>query len=251
MKRNNYLLVVALLLTSSMQAARVALCVVATGKYDAFADTMIQSARKYFCKNHDVHYFVFTDGTITPAADVTQVFQKRLGWPYDTLMRFSIYLKHQELFEAFDYVYATDADMLFVAPVGDTILSELVGTRHPGYVKRRGTYESNNRNSTAYVRNSEGTHYFAGGFYGGAKNKFFAMLRILVKNIQIDLNNNFIAVWHDESHLNRYFINNPPTRILSPAYCCPENVAVWYDESIHQLKRRLIALDKNHSELRK
>ncbi len=238
--------------STTLSAARVALCAVATGRYDVFAEQLIESARQYFCTEHDVHYFIFTDGTITPAPDVTTVFQKRLGWPRDTLMRFSIYLQHKDLFDSFDYIYATDADMLFVAPVDSEILSDLVGTKHPGYIKRRGTYEEGNKLSTAYVARHEGKYYFAGGFYGGSRENFFKMLQTLVDNIETDLQKNFIAVWHDESHINRYFIDNPPTKILSPAYCCPENVNPnYYDPAILRLKKKLIALDKNHSELRK
>ena len=252
MKLYQYLLA-CLAFATTAHAARVALCVVATGKYDVFADEMIQSAREHFCKGHEVQYFVFTDGAIARADDVTVVHQKRLGWPYDTLMRFAIYLKHQELFADFDYIYATDADMRFVATVaGEKIFSDLVGTLHPGYITQRGTYETNPV-STACVKHNEGKHYFAGGFYGGKRDNVFAMLETVVGQIETDLKRGgFIAVWHDESHLNRYFIDNPPTKILSPAYCCPENTNVpWYDDSIKKIKKRLIALDKDHAKLRK
>jgi histo-blood group ABO system transferase len=231
-----------------LYAARIALNVVATGKYAAYADEMLVSARRYFCTDHEVHFFVFTDGEITAAPDVTQVFQKRLGWPYDTLMRFAIYLKNKELFKEFDYVFATDADMLFVSPVGSEILSERVATQHPGYTAHRGTYETN-KISKAYVAPHEGKYYFCGGFYGGSKDEFFNMMEAVVAQIETDLQKNFIAVWHDESHLNRFFIDNLPTKILSPSYCYPENAqnyrAIWH------LKRKLVALDKNHNEVRK
>ncbi len=104
-----------------------------------------------------------------------------------------------------DYLFACDADMLFVDYVGDEIMGDLVATQHPGFTKKRGTYEYR-QDSTAYVAPDEGECYFAGGFYGGKKEAFLTMMRGLVNNIQIDLDNDLIAVWHDESHLNRYFI---------------------------------------------
>ena len=120
-----------------------------------------------------------------------------------------------------DYLFACDADMVFVDYVGDEILKELVGTLHPGFTSRRGTYDQNPL-SKAYVRSNEGSHYFAGGFYGGTRDNFIALLESLSLNIQEDLNHNTIARWHDESHLNRYFIDHQPTCILNPSYCYPE-----------------------------
>ncbi len=233
---------------NSVFAARIALNVVATGRYIDYAHDMITSARNHFCPGHEVHYFVYTDGSMEPADDVTVVFQKRLGWPYDTLMRFAMYLAHQELYEQFDYIYATDADMLFVSKVGNEILSDRVATRHPGYTTHRGTYETN-KISKAYVAPTEGQYYFAGGFYGGSHDEFFRMMETVVHNIELDFQKNFIAVWHDESHLNRYFIDNPPTKVLSPSYCYPQNAQNY--PAIHHLKRKLVALDKNHKEVRK
>ena len=47
------------------------------------------------------------------------------------------------------------------------------------------------------------------------------LLKTLVRNVDIDLKNNVIPKWHDESHLNRYFIDHTPTVFLSPSYCFP------------------------------
>lgn len=226
-----------------IESYKVGLCIMATGRYDVYAQRFIESARKFFCKNHEVTYFVFTDGNVTPAPDVVQIYQKRLGWPHDTLMRFEVYADHKDALAGMDYLYASDADMLFVADVGDEILGKRVGTQHPGFVGKRGTYETNVI-SMACVAPSEGKYYFAGGFYGGQRTEFFKLVKHLSMQIHVDLRKNFIAVWHDESHLNRYFIDHQPTVILSPSYCYPERWNLPY-------KRRLLALDKNHEKMRK
>lgn len=231
------------------QSAKVALCVMATGKYLTFAHTMIQSAKRYFCINHEVTYLVFTDdnsvfdGTKKSESNIKYIYQKRLGWPYDTMNRFHVYYTQKDFLETMDYVFATDADMLFVDFVGDEILGERVATQHPGYVGQRGTYETNHI-STACIKFNEGKYYFAGGFYGGRSPEFLKLIKTCADNVDKDLVRNFIAVWHDESHLNRYFIDNKPTKILSPSYCYPERWNLPYH-------KRLLALDKNHSELRK
>lgn len=251
MKKLNLRFLLCLLLAffNGCFADNVGLLIVATGKYIQFVQPLIDSAREHFCTNHDVTYFVFTDGEIE-GDDVVRIYQERMGWPYDTLMRWPVYNHHSNSFSEMDYLFATDADMRFEGEVGDEILSDRVGTQHPGFVGRRGTYETR-RQSTAFIDGSEGSQYFAGGFNGGSRDEFLKMAATISENIHVDLEKNFIAVWHDESHVNRYFVDNPPTAILSPSYCYPENDAhyrrgIWKQVYV----RRLVALDKAHAQLR-
>ena len=222
---------------------KVGLLVMATGKYTQFIPPLIDSARKHFCSNHTVTYFVFTDGQIPIADDIVQLYQKRLGWPFDTMMRYHVYAQHAALLLAQDYLYSCDADMLFVDTVGDEILGEHVATLHPGFVGQRGSYYRN-PHSLAYVSDKEGQYYFCGGFQGGSAKEVLHIARTLSERIDDDLSRDVIAEWHDESHWNRYCIDHPPTLILSPSYCYPENWKLNYP-------KKLLALDKNHDEIRK
>ncbi len=267
MKRSISIVAVLILLSgavASLEAAheeqtckKVGLLIVATGKYIDFVPPLLDSADKYFCTNHEVTYFVFTDGTLSSRKNLKIIYQKRLGWPHDTLMRYSIYHQHRDELKGMDYLFATDADMLFVDSVGDEILSERVATKHPGFFNRKGTYEQRNT-STAYVKPGEGKHYFAGGFNGGCPIEFLKMSRVVTENILKDLSRNMIAVWHDECHINRYFIDNPPTCILSPSYCYPENwdtpkqkIQLAYPANWKvPFQPKLVALNKRHGSLR-
>jgi len=246
-QRSPFLLISLLVLLSSSTTIfgyRVGLLVMATGRYIEFVPALLTSARKHFCTNHDVIFFIFTDQEASLGNDVVLTYQKRLGWPYDSMHRFHTYLKNREILESMDYLFACDADMLFADTVGEEILSDRVGTQHPGFPNgKRGNYEKDSR-SKACVSPREGRYYFAGGFYGGKRNEFFKLLETTSRNIDIDQKNNIMAVWHDESHLNRYFIDNPPTKVLSSEYCYQENTNAPY-------RKRLIALNKNHAEYRK
>lgn len=233
----------AICLCQALVADNVGLLIMATGKYIRFVDPLIKSAEKHFCANHNVTYFVFTDGTMPPADNVVCFHQARLGWPYDTMMRYHAYAAHADELAKQDYLFACDADMLFVNTVGDEILGERVATIHPGYYQSRGTYETNPI-STAYIPGNQGTHYFAGGFYGASSKEFIKILNTNIANIDKDMQKGYVAVWHDESHWNRYCIDHPPTVILTPSYCFPEGWPIPF-------KPRLIALNKNHSEMRK
>jgi len=236
---------------------KIGLLIVATGKYTQFVFPLLDSADQYFCINHEVSYVVFTDGSLPERDNLKVIYQKRLGWPHDTLMRHSIYHQYRDEVKDMDYLFATDADMLFVDTVGEEIFSDRVATLHPGFFNRRGTYERR-KNSTAYVSPGEGKYYFAGGFNGGSTEEFLKMSRVITESILKDLRNNIIAVWHDECHINRYFIDNPPTCILSPSYCYPENwdtpqmkVQLAYPANWKvPFKPKLVALNKNHGTLR-
>jgi len=242
-KKITAILVLCLLYANAMFGDNVGLLIMATGKYIQFVMPLIESAERYFCVNHNVTYYVFTDGDLPPADNIVCIYQKRIGWPYDSMMRGHVYAAHGKILKKQDYLFACDADMLFVDYVGDEILGKRVATQHPGFVGKRGSYETNSL-STACVYDNEGEYYFAGGFYGGTADEFLKIVRMNAKNINKDVTNNIIAVWHDESHWNRYCIDHKPTIILSPSYCYPESWDIPY-------KKRLLALDKNHSELRK
>lgn len=240
MKRLARVLVIAMVcLHMPLFSAKIGLLVAATGKYIQFAHSLLESADRHFFKNHEVHYFVYTDGHLPAKSNTHVIFQQKLGWPYDTLMRFEMYLKSKDLLKGMDYVFACDADMLIVNPVGDEILSQRVGTLHPGYLYHRGPYE-NRQSSTAYVAPHEGKHYFAGAFYGGITSEFIRLCDTVLNLIKADFSRGLIAQWHDESHLNRYFINNIPTKILGLEYCYPSD---WQGAS----QQKILALVKNHA----
>lgn len=248
----------------------IGLCIMATGKYIQFVKPLLDSAEKYFCPNHQRKYFIFTDSAplqhneiaSPPIKELLQssysqhivfIYQERLGWPNDTLMRFAVYNQHKNLFESTDYMFATDADMLFVDYEGDEILGNRVATQHPGFEKNIPLWGSEppyerNQKSTAYIPYGEGQYYFAGGFYGGTTTEFIKMSDCITRNILTDLKNHqYIAVWHDESHLNRYFIDNIPTIMLDRSYCYPEN---GQEKGYPDCSPKLLALDKNHAEVR-
>jgi histo-blood group ABO system transferase len=202
----------------SAEAAKVALCITATGRYVNFAKDLVESCRPLFLCNHDVTYFIFTDQPLDAAPDVKVKTWKRFGWPWDSMNRTSAYLSAEKELIDFDWVFASDADMLCVGSIGDEILGQTVGTTHPGFVNRAGSFEGNPR-SCAYVPRSLRRTYYAGGLYGGSADGFLDICRECQKAQQQDSERGVMAIWHDESHLNRYFSYHPPAVTLSHYYC--------------------------------
>jgi histo-blood group ABO system transferase len=222
---------------------KIGLLIIATNKYTQFLQPLIESSDKFFIPG-DVTYFVFTnkDVELSSNRNIVKINVEHREWPWMTLGRYKIFSENSDTLSKMDYLFYCDADMKFVDFVGDEILSDRVATQHPGYYERRGTPETNPA-SLACVNSNEDMQYFAGGFNGGASTEYLKMAKQISNNIDIDYSNGLIAVWHDESHMNRYFIDNKPTKILSPSYCYGESMNIPFE-------RRLIALDKNHSEVR-
>lgn len=225
--------------------SKIGLLIIATNKYSRFLDNLITSADEFFLKGFDVTYFIYTDQNnlnLETQRNVKIIPIKHRPWPWMTLGRYKIFNDSKLKLMEMDYLFYCDADMKFVGSIEREILSARVATQHPGYVGKRGTPETRSE-SLACVYPHENMQYFAGGFNGGAKSEFLKMSRKLSYNIQIDNDNDIIAVWHDESHMNRYFIDNPPTKILDPGYC-------WAECHKPPFHPRIIALDKDHKSIR-
>jgi len=224
---------------------KIGLLTIATNLYTDFIHKLYESADKYFCKDYDTKYYLFTNNVnfnVQTNKKYKILFIDHEKWPFITLKRYHIFSLYEKELLEMDYLYYCDADMLFVNNVQDDILGERVATIHPGFYnknKNSYTYETNLK-SKAYISKPNGKQYYAGGFNGGSTEEFLKMSKILKNNIDIDLKNNIIAKWHDESHLNHYYnITTTPTLELSPSYCYPENWCIPFD-------KKILALDKNH-----
>ena len=140
--------------------------------------------------------------------------------------------------------------MGIVDKVGDEVLGDLVATMHPYqsfYPKEQRTYDRNPK-SLAYVSpGEEGELYYAGGFNGGSTKRFLEMAEIIANRVNDDLDRGVIALWHDESQMNRYLIDNPPSLSLTPSYCFAEEQMQNPD---YPYEAKIIALRKDHNELR-
>lgn len=195
---------------------KTALLLIATGaRYRAYINQMVRSA---------LTHLPFADTllwTDQPNDAVTRFFLKKgLGFPGETLYRYHTFLSQKESLQTYDYLFYADVDATFVAPVAlEEIASDgITATLHPGFLGGPGTPETNPR-STAYCAHPRA--YFAGGFNGGRADTFLKMATELAYCIDIDSVRGIKAAWNDESHLNRYLYDNPPAKILTPAFCYP------------------------------
>lgn len=181
-------------------------------------------------------------------------------WPSPTLMRYHLFLNEEEKLKNYDYIFYLDADMRVVSEVGDEVLGTgITAALHPMYALRKEyipPYEPN-PDSTAYIHRpgkvttEEGKqrfqpYYYAGGFQGGPAQQFIEAMKQMKKNIDKDFDSNYISIWNDESHWNKYLAEKPPDIVLSPSYVYPDSLIKEYYEPLwgRSYEPKIITLTK-------
>ena len=214
---------------------KVAVLYIATGKYIQFWDRFYQAAEQYFLPDSQKTYFLFTDQApsyLDTKDNIVIVPIQHEPWPFVTLKRYHFFISQKEVLKDFDYIYFTNANLIFQSVIGDEILPTqeqgLMVTKHPGYYQEKELkyipYDRNPK-SIAKVGSNEGQYYFMGGFNGGTARAFLELAETIKNWTDFDLSNNVIPRWHDESMLNRYMIDymaNQKPLILLPNYAIPE-----------------------------
>jgi len=230
-------------------ASKTALLLIACGpRYWGYAEEFISSALEFFVP-HDVILFTDCPHTFNVAR---QIPCPALGFPNATLKRYHLFTEQQQILSQYENLFYSDVDMRFVAPVAEEeIFSDgITATQHPGYVGLSGTPETRPV-STAYVSGVL-RNYFCGGFNGGKAEIFLCMAHAIRCAVDTDSRNGVIAVWHDESHLNRYLQAYPPAKVLSPAFCYPDVAGdyyrnIWRNAGLGEIVPKLLALEKGGS----
>jgi hypothetical protein len=171
-----------------------------------------------------------------------------LGWPLASLLRYELIASIEKKITE-EFVIYLDADMLIKRDFSDvvspnTLTNGIALVAHPGFWRPKknttkfyfnhpelffkdlylrifnggiGSWEKR-RASDSFVRRKLRDNYYCGGTWMGVKKDFFTMVRSLENTVQCDINNNVMAIWHDESHLNKWATQNSHS-ILDPGFC--------------------------------
>ncbi len=200
---------------------RLAVLFICTGKYDIFWERFYRECETSFYPNNDKHYFVFTDSqTIIQHSveNVTVYYQIKTGWPYDTLLRFQWFMSIQDRLREYDVCYYFNANTTFRHIVTKEVIpfptedNPILLWCHPNSFNDElgeSAHPERNPLSTAYIPEGTRCRCYGGGFFGGLSRAFIEMCQELRDNIQQDLTNGIIAVWHDQSHLIKYGTSHP------------------------------------------
>lgn len=230
----------------------VAILYIATGRYTVFWEHFYQSAEKFLLPDCSKHYILFTDSAELLSqqdhySNVTMIEQEALEWPYSTLMRFKFFLSVKDIIGKHDYVFYFNANTEFLSyitqrdllPIEFNKKLSLCRQPHMFHLNRRDyTYERNPK-SLAYIAINQGKYYFTGALNGGETKAYLQMCETLNQNTETDLENDVIALWHDESHLNKFALNRNDIKVLPP-YFTKGETEYWKHTS------KLMFSDKTH-----
>ncbi len=236
-----------------MEEKSVAILYICTGAYTVFWKNFYESAEKFLLPGFNKTYFVFTDkkeifNSSNP--QVKLIFQEPLQWPYPTLLRFKFFKRIEAQLQGFDYVYFFNANCRIEKEITGTDFlpaddEKIVVTQHPGYFNKTNAEFAYERNpaSTAFVPMGEGVLYAAGGLNGGSTQPYLRFVNTCYTNVEADLQNGIVAVWHDESHLNKYILDKK-VKVLHPGFLYPDGAALPFEKMIHLENKKLFIKGK-------
>jgi len=226
---------------------------ISTGKYHIFVQPLIDSIETYFLNDHKLIIYLFSDKipeySTSDRIKIIHIPTEHKPFPFPTLFRYKLFSDNASIYST-DFLFYLDVDMKIVEVIGEEILPNnmeengITAILHPGFYQSGGAWGSNPL-STSYTAPEHRKRYFCGGFQGGETQTYLRAAKEMAENIDADYKKGIIAQWHDETHWNK-FLSNKTKKVLSPSYCYPE--ATWAEGM--PFVKKILALEKNHSEIR-
>lgn len=223
---------------------------------DAYLEAFLISSEKHFMLSLPVSYYVFTDKPekvpnikLPPNRHLKVIkVEKHTRWQDISMMRMKTisHVIESDICHHSTHVFCFDVDQVFTGRFGPEALGDSVALLHAYYYhlpKMLFTYDRNQK-SKAFM--TTGDFYYHAAVFGGTWRRVKALTEACYKGIMEDKKNKVEALWHDESHLNKYFWLHKPSRILSPEYCWDTYIGYRSDIRVY----RLLWEPKNYKTLR-
>lgn len=211
---------------------------------EKYLEHFLVSAEQHFMVGQNVVYYVFTDRPeVVPYVALGQGrllrvkrVQRERRWQDVSMARMPTL--HEalggQLGQEADFVFCLDVDQYFTGNFGPEVLADLVAqlhARHYRWPRWVLPYERDKR-SAAALSLSEGDFYYHAAVFGGSVAALLKLTAHCASGQQLDHKRGIEALWHDESHLNKFFWLSKPTKLLSPEFCWTEEI-IWRREIHH------------------
>ncbi|XP_051022505.1 N-acetyllactosaminide alpha-1,3-galactosyltransferase-like [Acomys russatus] len=240
----------------------VGLIVFAVGRYLwLYLGNFLNSANTFFMVNQRVIiYIMLDDFYYVPWINLNRyrtvkIFKIKQEWKWQdiSMMRMKIISEHiaDHIRYEVGYVFCVDVDRVFKANYGLETPGDSVAQLHAYWYKESPNavpYERN-ESSEAYIPEGKGDFYYHAAVFGGTPAEVLKITKECVEGIMSDKGKNIETVWHDESHLNKYFFLHRPTKLLSPEFCWDsrqdktpdiQTVKLSWEVKYYGLLRRLV-----------
>ena len=233
---------------------KVGITFIGTAKYATFFEGYYKAVKENFLPNDDRTFFVFTDQPELELFDYEDVITTEVShreWPFITLHRFKFMTMVKDQLAEMDKVFFIDADLWPVSKITREDLfssgHRFIGVQHPGFVDKIGTFETNPAsNACIFDGHYDLSKYRQGCFWGGEASDIVDMAVELDARVDDDTSRDVVAVWHDESHMNKYFVeNNSDVLTLHPGFAQPQE---GYDFVRSNFPTKMVHLFKDINE---
>lgn len=224
---------------------------------DAYLEDFLNSSERHFMLALPVTYYVFTDKPekipdvkLAPQRNIKVIkVENHSRWQDISMMRMKSISEiiESDIRHHCTHIFCFDVDQVFTGRFGSEVLGDSVALLHAYYYhlpKRLYTYDRNPK-SQAYMES--GDFYYHAAVFGGTWMSVKALAETCYQSIMEDKMNNVEALWHDESHLNKYMWLHKPSRVLSPEYCWDRSIGYRSDIQV----TRLLWAPKHYDTLRK
>jgi len=197
---------------------KIGIVLISTNSYLLLGLRFIKAFMKYYNGPSTIHFYVFSDedpGKYMPnIKNYTYIHADHSDWAAGTNSKFTsiVSLKDSDC----DHLYYFDSDTNIDKPFGDWFVGDLVAGEHYNNIDPKKPYDRN-PNSKAYVPENTTLPqmYFYGAFYGGTRENMIRVSQIFLDNQREDKKIPYEPAWNDESYINQYFHNNPPSKVVA------------------------------------
>lgn len=237
----------------------VGILLIATRKYKSFVRPILEQTDKFFLPKEELTVFLFTDEEFVYDEhdfdfEIKQFMVEPLKFPFATLLRYHLFAKEEEHLKNCSHLFYLDADSAIVDVVGTEILVDgLMAVRHPGFFISDGWgSEGTPETSTSWFPKEQRKHYYCGGTQGGKSEYYLEACKVLSERIDEDELIGVRAPHNDETHWNKWCNVDRPELVheFDSGYCMVEQNYLRDNWGLSALKPRILALSKNHTEIR-